>query len=51
VVMDADTGTVEEHRKELERACSRVQPAVRVRQTNEAVIHVIPKRHIETWLA
>ncbi len=51
VVMDADTGTAEEHHRELERACSCVQPPVGVRQANEAVVHVIPKRHIETWLA
>ncbi len=51
VVMDADAGTVEEHHRELERACGCAQPPVGVRQANEAVVHVIPKWHIETWLA
>jgi len=51
VVMDADAGTVDEHHRELERACSCVQPPVGVRQASEPVVHVIPKRHIETWLA
>jgi len=51
VVMDADAGTVQEHHRELERACGCAQPPVGVRQANEAVVHVIPKWHIETWLA
>lgn len=51
-VIDADTGTVQEHNGELDEACNAAQPSiVGVRQTDEAVVHVIPKRHIETWLA
>jgi hypothetical protein len=51
VVMDADAGTVQEHHRELDRACGCAQPPVNPRQANEAVVHVIPKWHIETWLA
>jgi len=51
VVIDADDGTLQAHHEELNMACRQAQPAVAVRQTHEAVIHVIPKWHIETWLA
>lgn len=50
-VIDADAGTVQEHQAELDRACMRSRPTVEVRRTNEAVVHAIPKWHIETWLA
>ena len=43
--------TVQAHHNELEEACQQAQPAVNARQASEAVIHVIPKWHIETWLA
>ena len=51
VVIDADDKTVRAHYQELDHACSCAQPAVIVRQTGEAVVHVIPRWHIETWLA
>jgi hypothetical protein len=51
VAIDADARTVQEHHEELDRACGCVQPPVGIRQANEAIIHVIPKWHIETWLA
>lgn len=51
VVMDADAGTVSEHHRELEKTCSSTQPPICVRQPKEAVVHVISKWHIETWLA
>lgn len=51
VVIDADTGSIEQHHRELEIACQRADPAIEPRKTNEAVVHLIPKRHIETWLA
>ncbi len=51
VVIDADTGTVLAHHKELDDACRQAQPPVAGRQANEAVVYVIPKWHIETWLA
>ena len=50
-VIDADDGTVQAHHEELNRACRQAQPAVGIRQADEPVIHVIPKWHIETWLA
>lgn len=50
-VVDADNGTVQAHQEELARACRQAQPAVAIRQADETVIHVIPKWHIETWLA
>lgn len=51
VVLDADAGTVSAHQRELDDACRRAEPAVTARLASEAVIHVIPKWHIETWLA
>ena len=45
VVIDADTKIVRQHHQELDGVC--ISP----RQVNEAVLHVIPKRNIETWLA
>jgi len=50
-VIDADARTVKEHQDELDMACGCVQPPVGVRLPNEAIVHVIPKWHIETWLA
>jgi hypothetical protein len=51
VVLDADAGPVSAHQRELDDACRRVQPAVPARLPEEAVVHIIPKWHIETWLA
>ena len=51
VAIDADDKTVQTHQQELDEACGCEQPAVTVRQVGEAVVHVIPKWHIETWLA
>jgi hypothetical protein len=51
VAIDADAGTVQTHHHELDRVCRRAQPPVAVRQADEAVVHIIPKWHIETWLA
>ena len=50
-VVDAADGTVRAHHEDLNRACREAQPAVGIRQPDEPVIHVIPKWHIETWLA
>lgn len=46
-VIDADTGSVAQHHRELDNACQGFDP----RFSNEAVVHMIPKYHIETWLA
>ena len=48
-VMDADTGTVAQHHRELDQVCTNA--GVPPRSLNDAVLHVIPKHHIETWLA
>ena len=50
-VIDADDGTVQDHHQELDRACGCAQPRIDARKDNEAVVHVIPRWHIETWLA
>jgi len=47
VVMDADTGTVEQHFQELDSACTEKEISPPTPQ--EAVVRVIPKRNIETW--
>lgn len=49
VVMDADTGTVEQHTRELQQACrdAGLEPPA----AGERVLFVIPRRNIETWLA
>ena len=46
-VIDADTGSVAQHQRELDNACQNTAP----RQAGEAIVHLIPKHHIETWLA
>lgn len=51
VVIDADASTVRAHHQELDEACRRAQPAVKRRQNGEAIVHVIPRWHLETWLA
>jgi len=48
-VIDADKGTVAEHNMELEKACH--LKGVTPRHKDDAVMHLIPRRHIETWLA
>ncbi len=49
VALDADTDTVEQHHLELAKAC--VHANIEPRQDGESVIHLVPKHHIETWLA
>lgn len=46
-VIDADTKSVSQHHRELDTACSNIPS----RQEGEAIVHIIPKHHIETWLA
>ena len=48
-VIDADTGSVEERCRQLEEACE--GKGIEPRGENEAVVHFVPRRHIETWLA
>jgi len=45
VVIDADTGTVENRQSQLDDAVD--VP----RSDSELIVYLIPKRHIETWLA
>ena len=49
VVIDADKKTIQARHDQLNsQATSADLPA---RQNHEQIVHVIPKRHIETWLA
>ncbi len=48
VLTDADTKTVDERERELQTALSRASEAPR--QPSEAIMLLIPKRHIETWI-
>jgi hypothetical protein len=48
VVLDADSGTVEQHEREL--ADSLQASNQRQREDGEAIALIIPKRNIETWL-
>jgi len=48
-VIDADKGTVAEHNTELEKACH--LKGIMPRHKDDAVMHLVPRRHIETWLA
>ncbi len=49
VAIDADTKSVRVHNNELNAAAQK--NGISMRLKNEAVIHIVPKRHIETWLA
>ena len=66
VVIDADTGTIEDRHNDLKEACtdpSRLArgkdkdiPAIppispRNEKTDKNVLHIIPRRNIETWFA
>lgn len=49
VVIDADTSPVAHREDQLRRACEKAD--VPPRQDGERVVHAIPKRAINTWLA
>jgi len=49
VMIDADTGSVADREQQLRRACQKAD--VPPRQEAELVVHAIPKRAINTWLA
>jgi hypothetical protein len=49
VMIDADTGSVADREAQLKQACE--QASVQPRQSAERVVHAIPKRAINTWLA
>ncbi|MFH1732604.1 MAG: hypothetical protein ABIF82_13280 [Planctomycetota bacterium] len=49
VVIDADTRTVQNRQRQLDRACEEADN-IQARQPHDAVAHIIPKRNIETWL-
>ena len=51
VVIDADTGSVDERHKQLETACSKEGIPPRDHRKDSNVLHIIPRRNIETWLA
>ncbi|MBL7219742.1 MAG: hypothetical protein ISS69_06500 [Phycisphaerae bacterium] len=49
VIIDADKKTVQARHDQLDSQAT--SAGLPVRQDNEQIVHVIPKRHIETWLA
>ena len=49
VVTDADTGSTDSRRLQLDRQCS--ENGVTPRTTNDPVVVIIPRRNIETWFA
>ena len=51
VVIDVDTGNVENRHKELETACTEEGIPLRGHKKDANVLHIIPRRDIETWLA
>lgn len=52
VIADADSGEVRDRIRGFHRACESADPPVRGRQAEDSrVVHFIPRRHIETWLA
>lgn len=50
VIIDADTGTVQDRRRQLDSSCEEAGE-VPTRNANDAVAYIIPKRSISTWLA
>ena len=51
VAIDADTGSVAEHHNELLQACLQADNGPVPRTADEPVVHIVPRRNIETWLA
>ncbi len=51
VVIDADTGTIDDRHRELEIACREKDISPRDHERDSNVLHIIPRRNIETWLA
>ncbi len=51
VVIDADTGTLDNRHKELAKACREQDIPPRDHKEDPNVLHIIPRRNIETWLA
>ena len=49
VIVDADSDTVDNRQLQLERAAQ--SAGVAPRSDGEFIVHLIPRRHIETWLA
>ena len=47
VMIDADTGSVQRRKEQLDRAC--VDYGIERRNADEAAIVAIPKRNVETW--
>ena len=48
VMIDADTGTVRDRHQQLDAVAITV--SIQPRQTGEGIIHLVPKRNIETWI-
>lgn len=50
VVIDADDGTIDKRHRDLEEACEAESISPR-NNRDKNVLHIIPRRNIETWLA
>ena len=50
VVIDADDGTIDKRHKDLEKAC-KARNILPRNNSDRNVLHIIPRRNIETWLA
>ena len=48
VAIDADTGDVEQRFRQLRKALD--QEGIGARAEGEAIVHLIPKRNVETWI-
>lgn len=51
VVIDADTGTIDDRHEELKIACGKKSIPPRDHRNDTNVLHIIPRRNTETWLA
>lgn len=47
-VIDADTGTIDARQQQLQRSAE--DAGVVIRSDGDAVVHLIPKRNVETWI-
>ena len=50
-VIDADKESVAKHHEELSQACRQTDNGPVPRTADEPIVHIIPRRNIETWLA
>ena len=51
VVIDADTNTIDDRHEQLKKECEDKDILPRDHERDVNVLHIIPRRNIETWLA